>query len=204
MAFPLSLEIHHLKPTDNGDGWRVKTQPIFETFPDSIGPWVIAHLSNIEELSLDASEATPLGKIGHFFGGGMSLEGANMPRLQKLTLRNMLVCTELRDFLLRHLNTLQSVTLQQSYSMDYGVRNGPEHIFWYEPALAGAISSESQSPMTLTSFEICYDESEIDMMDLKNEEAGEILVSQVRRKMRTEPNTRPFFMPLWMKSMAAC
>ncbi|KAL4865476.1 hypothetical protein BDV12DRAFT_200114 [Aspergillus spectabilis] len=126
-----------------------------------------------------------------------------MPRLRKLTLRNIIVCTELSDFFVRHLATLESITMQEFYVLDWWHRNSADHIFWNElftvladactPAPEPPFISPSRPPTRLTHFELCYDEPETEMMDLDNTDIWHGLITPVREKMAAEPDARPFF-----------
>jgi hypothetical protein len=121
---------------------------MFDGFTSCLGPWIPNHLHNIEELTLNASEATPLGNTGHRYGSDISLEHANMPRLRILTLRNIRVYIELSDFLVRRLATLESITMQECYGLDWWHRPSPDHIFWNElfTVLADACTPAPESP----------------------------------------------------------
>ncbi|KAL4883251.1 hypothetical protein BJY04DRAFT_28863 [Aspergillus karnatakaensis] len=193
-SFTLSLD-----PISNADYWQINTEPIFVEFVGCLGPWFIAHLHNIETLILEAPESSPLGNTGHIHGIDISLKQARMPRLRILTLRNIIVCTELSDFILRHLATLESITLQECYALNWDYTLSPSHIYWGElfSKLADACTSlsgmSSRSPTRLTHFHLCYDEPGIEKMVSVPGNFWQDLLVQAREKLANEPDTRPFF-----------
>ncbi|KAJ1709163.1 hypothetical protein NYO67_8688 [Aspergillus flavus] len=100
----------------HGAGWMLNTFKVFYGFPDCLGPWFFNHLTSVEEFSFNPQESAPLGDAGQRHAFNISLRKANMPRLRKLSLGNIYLCVELKDFLLRHLDTLESISLHECYS----------------------------------------------------------------------------------------
>ncbi|KAL4982008.1 hypothetical protein BDW68DRAFT_66877 [Aspergillus falconensis] len=182
-SFKLSLQ-----PLDNGAGWRFNTTEIFPGFADRLGPWFTHNLLSVEEFSFDPSNSSVLGEAGQLYSHNMSLQGATMPRLRKLTLSNIIICAELRDFVLRHLDVLEEIILQECYAY----RAKEDWCFrWCSlfTALARA------KPARLRTFKLRYDESETEKLKAQFEDvwAGEDLIAQARTKLELEPHARAFF-----------
>ncbi|KAE8138534.1 hypothetical protein BDV38DRAFT_281843 [Aspergillus pseudotamarii] len=175
-----------LKQWDNGVGWMLNTYECFFGFPDCLGPWFFNHLTSVEEFSFDPQESAPLGDAGQPHAYNISLWKADMPRLRGLTLGNIYLCLELKDFLLRHLGTLESISLRECYSCSDCV--GGEGMSWSELLFALA----QKSPARLTSFSLHWDYHQEDLLDLEDNMADPTLVAQVRRKLEIEPSARGF------------
>ncbi|OGM47394.1 hypothetical protein ABOM_002580 [Aspergillus bombycis] len=175
-----------LKQWDNGVGWMLNTQEVFFNFPNSLGPWFFNHLTSVEEFSFDPQDSAPLGNSGQPYAYDISLWNATMPRLRKLTLGNIYLCLELKDFLLRHLDTLESIFLQECYSCREW--EGGEGMSWSE--LFSALAQKS--PTRLTSFSLHWDYDEGDLLDLDDDMADPTLVAHVQRMLEIEPDARVF------------
>ncbi|KAF5866531.1 hypothetical protein ETB97_011416 [Aspergillus alliaceus] len=174
-----------LKRWDNGVGWMLNTQSIFQGLPDYLGPWFFHHLSSVEEFSFDPRDSASLGNAGQAYCDDIGLRNASMPMLRKLTLTNIIICFELRDFLIRHLDTLESILLQHCYA--YKARQGEGWLSWSE--IFSALAQES--PSRLTSFQLsCADQDEL--LYLEDNYADPNLVEQVRWKLEVEPDVRVF------------
>ncbi|KAL4799981.1 hypothetical protein BDV19DRAFT_384819 [Aspergillus venezuelensis] len=83
-----------------------------------LGPKVFNHLASFEDLTFNANNAVKMGRIEHFrhLTEDTGLRDAHMPRLRDVTLTNISICAELREFLVRHLHTLKSVELHDCYA----------------------------------------------------------------------------------------
>ncbi|KAB8201368.1 hypothetical protein BDV34DRAFT_229330 [Aspergillus parasiticus] len=175
-----------LKQWDNGAGWMLNTYEVFYGFPDCLGPWFFDHLTSVEEFSFDPQESAPLGDAGQPNAYDISLWKANMPRLRKLSLGNIYLCLELKDFLLRHLDTLESISLHECYSC----RNwdGVEGMSWSKLFCALA----QKSPTRLTSFSLHGGYDQGYLLDLDDDMGDPVLVAQVRRKLEMEPDAMVF------------
>ncbi|KAF7590910.1 hypothetical protein BBP40_002216 [Aspergillus hancockii] len=174
-----------LKRWDNGGGWMLNTQSIFQGLPDCLGPWFFHHLSSVEEFSFDPRDSALLGNAGQAYSDDIGLRKANMPMLRKLTLTNIFICIELRDFLIRHLDTLESISLQHCYACHSW--RGEERLSWGD--LFSALARES--PPHLTSLQLgCADP--VELLYLDDDYADPYLVEQVRRKLEVEPHVRVF------------
>jgi hypothetical protein len=174
-----------LKRWDNGVGWMLNTQSIFQGMPACLGPWFFNHLSSVEEFSFDPRDSALLGNAGQAYCDEIGLRKASMPMLRKLTLTNIFICIELRNFLIRHLDTLESILLQHCYACHSG--RGEERLSWSE--LFSALARVS--PPRLTSFQLgCADQAELLYLD--DDYADSNLVEQVRRKLEAEPDVRVF------------
>ncbi|KAB8215523.1 hypothetical protein BDV33DRAFT_208228 [Aspergillus novoparasiticus] len=170
----------------HGAGWMLNTFKVFYRFPDCLGPWFFNHLTSVEEFSFDPQESAPLGDAGQRHAFDISLRKANMPRLRKLSLGNIYLCLELKDFLLRHLDTLESISLHECYSCKD--LDGVGGMSWSELfcALAG------KSPTRLTSFSLHWDDDQGDLLDLDDDMGDPMLVAQVRRKLEMESDAKAF------------
>ncbi|KAE8422261.1 hypothetical protein BDV36DRAFT_245457 [Aspergillus pseudocaelatus] len=175
-----------LKQWDNGAGWMLNTHEGFFGFPDCLGPWFFNHLTSVEEFSFDPQESAPLGDAGQPRAYDISLWKATMPRLRGLTLGNIYLCLELKDFLLRHLSMLESISLRECYSCRDCL--GGEGMSWSELFCALA----QKSPTRLISFSLHWDYNQEDLLDLEDNMADPTLVTQVRKKLEIEPDARGF------------
>ncbi|KAL2820260.1 hypothetical protein BDW59DRAFT_150950 [Aspergillus cavernicola] len=182
-SFNLSLE-----PLDNGAGWQFNWAEIFHGFADRFAPWFTDHLHSVEEFTLDPSESAVLGDSGQPYGHDISLADSNMPRLRKLTLRNIIVCVELRDFILRHLTTLEEVVLQECYAIQTW-----DAVTWYDLFTPLAQAFSTSSPTCLKSVKVCYDNPQDEMLDLNVEWSDPDLVARAQAKIAAEPAARAFF-----------
>ncbi|KAE8374833.1 hypothetical protein BDV26DRAFT_32064 [Aspergillus bertholletiae] len=165
---------------DNGVGWMLNTQDVFFGFSDCLGPWFFNHLTSVEEFTFDPQYSAPLGDAGQPYAYDISLWKASMPRLRELTLGNIYLCPELKDFLLRHLDTLESISLRECYSC-----NERGAMSWSE--LLSALAQKS--PTRLTSFSLDWDSTQEDLLYLDDRGADPVLMAQVRTILETKPNT---------------
>ncbi|RMZ41251.1 hypothetical protein CA14_001681 [Aspergillus flavus] len=170
----------------HGAGWMLNTFKVFYGFPDCLGPWFFNHLTSAEEFSFDPQESAPLGDAGQRHAFDISLRKANMPRLRKLSLGNIYLCLELKDFLLRHLDTLESISLHECYSCKD--LDGVEGMSWSELFCALA----DKSPTRLTCFSLHWDDDQEDLPDLDDDMGDPMLVAQVRRKLEIESDAMAF------------
>lgn len=155
-AFNLSI-----KAWDNGVGWNLNTQEIFYGFPEQLGPWFFNHLSSVEEFTFDARESSRLGVgYGDFRAHDISLRDARMPHLRKITLKHIIICPELQEFLLRIIATLETIVLKNCFAMisRYDSTSTSWHTFF--TALA------RKNPPCLTSFELICENTKDKMLDL--------------------------------------
>ncbi|KAL4993505.1 hypothetical protein BDV10DRAFT_198256 [Aspergillus recurvatus] len=182
-SFKLSL-----RPLDNGAGWRFNTTQIFPGFADRLGPWFTHNLLSVEEFGFDPSDSSVLGDAGQLYSHSISLQGATMPRLRKFTISNIIICAELRDFILGHLGNLEEITLQECYAYE----DKKDWCFRWRSLFTALARAE---PARLRTFKLRYDEPETEKLkaDFESVWAGEDLIARARTKLELEPHARPFF-----------
>ena len=182
-AFNLSLREY-----DNGAGWQLNTFSIFASFADCLGPLFFNHLASIEEFSFDSRKTGLLGNAGQAYCNDISLRACVMPKLRKLTLSNVFICLEVRDFLLRHTETLQSITFQDCFAT---VKNGwilGEGIHWRD--LCGALVQGAFTQ--LTAFQCVQGENQRELLGLDDKYVDPILVEQGKAMLSKTPDAKVF------------
>ncbi|KAL4880762.1 hypothetical protein BJY04DRAFT_218919 [Aspergillus karnatakaensis] len=217
-SFTLSI-----RPLDNGAGWNLNTKEIFWGFSDRLGPWFMQNLTDVKTLTFDPSETMPLGDSGDGYQShphDIGLRGARMPNLRSLTLRNLIICPELRDFILAHLDTLCSVSLHECYADEPHDRGSPGGFVWQnllsdladslEAAKAQAqaqaeadvsttcpVTMSTPSPPKLKpelcAFEITYEQTPRQMIRRDLPWIPARLMAQVEAKLESEPSAQPLF-----------
>ncbi|KAL2817354.1 hypothetical protein BJX63DRAFT_419620 [Aspergillus granulosus] len=193
-SFTLSI-----KPLENGAGWAFNTTQIFNGFADCLGFWFLENLDNIEELTFDPSYSAPLGKgePSQAYWHDIGLWHAEMRRLQTLTLCNIVICPELQDFLIWHLDTLRSITLQECYAIQPD-RDDPGVYAWrhFFPPLAEALVKEREEDPASgpNKFEVIYNKPQIKMLDLEDPSpyVDADLIARTKEKLAAEPDARVF------------
>ncbi|KAL2837190.1 hypothetical protein BJY01DRAFT_221278, partial [Aspergillus pseudoustus] len=175
---------------DNGAGWCVITQPAYSGFTEYLGPWFFQHLSAAESISFDPAETGTLGDTGDArFDSSIGLHDANMPNLRSVNFGNLVLCDELLKFLVRHIGTLESITLRDCY--------GFERVFYEEGHLRWKHLFKSliaASPSQLKSFEIINEDQDDKnkLLFLDSPWADKQLVDRAMTKIKNEPDVRPF------------
>ena len=182
-SFDLSL-----RRWDNGVGWTMITQRIFREFTHYLGPFFFDHLATVEEFSFDPRETGTLGNGGQPYCEDIGLRNTTLPRLRKLTLNNIIICLELRDFLVRHKATLESITLQDCFACDEQAWVYGEQIDWRE--LFTTLAQESFP--RLTEFEAVWSDSTLQLLGVDDTWADHRVVQRVREKLDREPDAKVF------------
>jgi hypothetical protein len=168
---------------ENGAGWCVITQPSYSGFAEYLGPWFFNHLHCAESISFDASETGTLGDTRDRYDASTGLHDANMPNLRSVDLGNMALCDELLNFLIRHAQTLESITLRDC--------NGFEGTMRWKQFFELLIAA---SPPRLRNLEIIHEDQNDKerVLFLDCNWADQSLVERVKRKIESEPGVRPF------------
>ncbi|CEL08938.1 hypothetical protein ASPCAL12083 [Aspergillus calidoustus] len=176
---------------ENGAGWCVITQPSYSGFAEYLGSWFFNHLRSAESISFDPSETGILGdmrdrydaSIGLQDAASIGLHDANMPNLRRVDLANLALCDELVGFLVRHSQTLESITLRDC--------NGFEGTMRWKDLFESLIAA---SLPRLRSLEIIHEDQDDKerLLFLDNNWADQSLVERARRKIESEPGVRPF------------
>ncbi|KAE8368069.1 hypothetical protein BDV27DRAFT_168643 [Aspergillus caelatus] len=177
-----------LRRWDNGAGWTMITQAIFRDFSHYLGPFFFNHLAAVEEFSFDPRETGTLGNGGQAYWEDIGLRNTTLPRLRKLTLNNIIICLELRDFLVRHKATLESITFQDCFASDEQPSVHNERIEWRE--LFTTLAQESFP--RLTNFQVTWADSLLKLLDLNDRWADPMVVQRVREKLDRDPDARVF------------
>ena len=177
-----------LRRWDNGAGWTMITQAIFRDFSHYLGPFFFHHLAAVEEFSFDPSETGMLGNGGQAYYEDIGLRNTTLPRLRKLTLNNIIICLELRDFLVRHKTTLESITFRDCFASDEQPSVHNERIEWRE--LFTTLAQESFP--RLTNFQVTWTDSLLKLLDLGDMWADPRVVQRVREKLDREPDAKIF------------
>ena len=177
-----------LRRWDNGAGWTMITQAIFRDFSHYLGPFFFHHLAAVEEFSFDPRETGMLGNGGQAYYEDIGLRNTTLPRLRKLTLNNIIICLELRDFLVRHKTTLESITFRDCFASDEQPSVHNERIEWRE--LFTTLAQESFP--RLTNFQVTWTDSLLKLLDLGDMWADPRVVQRVREKLDREPDARVF------------
>ncbi|OGM49717.1 hypothetical protein ABOM_001887 [Aspergillus bombycis] len=173
---------------DNGVGWTMMTQPIFGDFSHYLGPFFFNNLAAVEEFSFDPRDTASLGNGGQPYYEDIGLRDTTMPRLRRLTLSNIILCSELRDFLVRHKTTLESITFQDCFASGERPREYGQAINWRE-----LFTTLAQEPFSqLTSFQLTWEESQLQMLDLDDSWTDPGVAQLVRQKLEREPHAKAF------------
>ncbi|KAL4966554.1 uncharacterized protein BDV14DRAFT_171260 [Aspergillus stella-maris] len=177
-SFSLSLNC-----LDNGAGWRFVTQPMYLGFIECMGPWFFHHLQSVETLFFDPTESGILGDCDRY-SFILTFFDANMPNLRNLKLANFFICQELRDFCLRHYQTLEKITLHDCNA------SGHPGMQWED--LFAAITEPSFP--SLKKFELVHEHGEDKAKILYFEDywADAQQVQQAKDNIEKEPNARAF------------
>ncbi|KAL4866232.1 hypothetical protein BDV12DRAFT_199424 [Aspergillus spectabilis] len=184
-----------IRPWDNGVGWHLNTQQNFDGFADRLGPWFTEHLSSVEEFTLDPSNSSVLGNALQPYCHDISLRNSHMPSLRKLTLRNIIICVELRDFIIRHLETIEEVSLHECYAITgWANDSDSEALTWLDLFAALSKACSSSPTAALQTLDLSYDKSQLEMLDLDDSWAEiQDLIAQAGEKLATQPRARAFF-----------
>ncbi|KAL4789420.1 hypothetical protein BDV19DRAFT_374158 [Aspergillus venezuelensis] len=168
---------------DNGAGWRFVTQPMYLGFIECMGPWFFHHLKSVETLFFDPTESGILGDFDRY-SFILTFFDANMPNLRNLKLANFFICEELRDFCLRHNQTLEEISLCNCHA------SGHPGMQWKN--LFDAIT-ESSFPR-LEKFELVHEHGEDKAKILYFDDywADAQQVQQARDKIEKEPDVLAF------------
>lgn len=179
-------------------------------------------LTSVEEFTFDPSRHLALGALKKYPGHhdniedkyfayqlDMGLANASMLNLRKLTLRNINVCLEMRDFIIRHLDTLENVELHECYANNEGfvseenerddsaAENDPERIIWHTlfTQLTQELSRrKAQSlPIRLREFRVSFDKPELAMHDFYRPWVEPGLLARAEAKTKAEPGAKVFF-----------
>lgn len=173
---------------DNGAGWQLNTQSIYESFADCLGSLFYNHLASVEEFSLDPRNSGFLGNAGQAYCCDISLRAATMPKLRKLSLSNIFICLELQDFLLRHMESLGSIVLRDCFATIENTWVSGERIRWQD-----LFAALVQGPFTqLTSFELVRGESQRELLYGDKESVDPNLVEQIEIELSKNPDTKVF------------
>ncbi|KAE8372469.1 hypothetical protein BDV26DRAFT_301894 [Aspergillus bertholletiae] len=188
-TFLSQLKTFHLslRRWDNGVGWVMITQRIFRDFSHYLGPFFFHHLAAVEDFSFDPQETAPLGNGGQPYCEDIGLRHTTLPKLRNITLNNVILCEELRDFLIRHSATLESITFWDCFASDEPREYG-EPVDWGE--LFTTLTRECFP--RLTDFEVAWKQSELQMLELDREWNDPEQVQQVRDKLDREPDSKAF------------
>ncbi|KAJ0414902.1 hypothetical protein BJY00DRAFT_294250 [Aspergillus carlsbadensis] len=168
---------------ENGAGWCVITMPSYSGFAEYLGSWFFNHLRSAESISFDPAETGTLGDTRDRYDASTGLHDANMPNLRSVDLGNLALCDELVDFLVRHSQTLESITLRDC--------NGFEGTMRWKHFFESLIAA---SPPRLRNLEIIHEDQDDKerMLVLDNDWADREVVERVLRKIEREPGVRPF------------
>ncbi|KAL3467884.1 hypothetical protein BJX64DRAFT_124553 [Aspergillus heterothallicus] len=174
---------------ENGAGWCLVTQSSYSGFAEYLGPWFFGHLRSVESISFDPAETGLLGDTGDRYDFSIGLHDAKMPNLRRVHLTNLALCDELLKFLIRHVETLESITLRDCHAFRRTYFEEGElrwkHLF---KALIAA------APAKLREFEV-VDTDQHDkprLLFLDNHWADKSVVERAERKLKSEPDVRPF------------
>ncbi|KAL4886074.1 hypothetical protein BJY04DRAFT_178458 [Aspergillus karnatakaensis] len=188
-SFSLSI-----KEWENGVGWHMNTQQPFSGFADCLDYWFFNNLQSVEEFIFDVASSFVLGKAGQAYYNDIGLRSAQMPRLRELTLRNIIICKELEDFIVRHVETIEEISLQECHAIirreqyaDMEQRN------WLEffTSLTRTCSAPSAA---LQSLGLLYDKTQIEMLDFDDAwDALDELIEHAKEKLKVEPSAKAFF-----------
>ncbi|KAL3445546.1 hypothetical protein BJX65DRAFT_142804 [Aspergillus insuetus] len=168
---------------ENGAGWCVITQPSYSGFAEYLGPWFFNHLHCAESISFDPAETGMLGDTRDRYDASTGLHDAKMPRLRRVDLGNLALCDELVNFLVRHAQTLESITLRDC--------NGFEGTMRWKQFFESLIAA---SPPQLRNIEIINEDQDDKerLLFLDDNWADQSLLERAKRKIESEPGVRPF------------
>lgn len=216
-CFSLSTQLR-----DSDLAFCIKTMEGYITFTEYLGPRLLEKLTSVEELTFDPSRHLALGALkkypGYYYNVedkyfayqfDMGLANAIMLNLRKLTLRNINVCLEMRDFIIRHLDTLENVELHECYANNEGLvsdenekdnsaaENDPERIIWHTlfTQLTQELSRrKTQSlPIRLREFRVSFEKPELAMHDFYRPWVEPGLLARAEAKTKAEPGAKVFF-----------
>ena len=133
---------------DNGAGWNTNTCEVWSAFVGKLDDFFFNHLQRITSLTLKTSEEGPIGLEG-MNHAPLVLRPDHMPLLKTVHLEYMFLSPELRDFLVRHVSTLEELHLRSCLAeTDESMAEGGLH--WHE--LFDAVSSAG--PTKLRTFKV--------------------------------------------------
>lgn len=164
-SFSLSL-----RGWDNGAGWNLNTMYSFPPFAERLGSWFFDHLCSVADFTLEADESAPIGLHPGMNHAPLALRREQMPHLRCIDLKYIIVCAELINFLVSHLNTLESITLRDCSCSVNGLSDVESPPYWHHLFIALAEARSEQ----LKIFEV----SKVEMEWTTEEE-----IRKVRKKL---------------------
>lgn len=216
-CFSLSTQLR-----DSNLAFCIKTMEGYIIFTEYLGPRLMEKLTSVEEFTFDPSRHLALGALKKYPGHhdniedkyfayqfDMGLANASMLNLRKLTLRNINVCLEMRDFIIRHLDTLENVELHECYANNEGfvsdenerdnsaAENDPERIIWHTlfTQLTQELSRRKgrSLPIRLREFKVSFDKPELAMHNFYRPWVEPGLLARAEAKAKAEPGAKVFF-----------
>lgn len=200
----------------------IKIMEGYITFTEYLGPRLLEKLTSVEELTFDPSCHFTLGALKKYPGRHYNIEdkyfgyqldiglaNANMPNLRNLTLRNINVCPEMRDFIIRHLDTLEYVELHECYANNedflseaeqednHAAENDPERIIWHSLFTQLTCELERRRADSLRTplreFRVSFEKPSLAMHDFDCHWVDPGLLARAEAKAKAEPGAKVFF-----------
>lgn len=174
---------------DNGAGWNINKNEIYETFMPKLDEYFFNHLISVTDLVFKASANGPLGLEEGNSHIRLALNRNHMPALQKVYLEYILVGPELIDFVIGHKETLKSLTMRRCSADMYGGTNDIPWKTFFD-------SLRNAKPQKLRHLELLFDKVPLtreDNFDLEEDEAKvPAEVKQVRQILANDTSRRIF------------
>ncbi|KAL3475105.1 hypothetical protein BJX99DRAFT_230247 [Aspergillus californicus] len=169
---------------DNGAGWNLNKHEAFYGLTENIPFWFFDHLKSVERFEFDPADSGILGEAGDANCFPIGIFQATMPRIRSLKLANITICTELSDFCVRHIATLEAISLRECHAA------GRPWMSWggFFEALVAA------SPPRLRQLELVHEagDSKEEILDIDGYWADAGLVEQTKAKIQNEPEVQAF------------
>ncbi|KAL4861080.1 hypothetical protein BDV12DRAFT_204388 [Aspergillus spectabilis] len=169
---------------DNGAGWNLNKHQGYYGFTENLPFWFFDHLKSVEHFEFDPAASGILGEAGDANTYNIGVFQATMPKIRSLKFTNIAICEELRDFCVRHIGTLEKISLHQCHAA------GRPWMLWgdFFEALVEA------SPPRLREFELVHEngDSKDEILDVGGYWADKGLVEQTKAKIQNEPEAEVF------------
>ncbi|KAL5335529.1 hypothetical protein BJX70DRAFT_374955 [Aspergillus crustosus] len=165
---------------DNGAGWNLNKHLGYYGFVENLPFWFFDHLRRVEHFEFDPAVSGILGEMGE-----TGIFQASAPKIRSVKFTNHAICAELQDFLVRHMATLERISLYHCHATST------------EPATPWAEFLEAlfnASPPRLREFELVHEdgESKEEILGFNSHWADKELVEQAKAKIRNEPGAEAF------------
>ena len=174
---------------DNGAGWSINKVELYTVLMGKLGIYFFDHLTSVTELTIKAPEEGPLGLQGTSHAP-LELRKGQMPALRTLFLEYILIGQELIDFLIDHVNTLESLSMLRCSADVNGLAE--DGIPWSH-FFNALINAEFER---LCHFDLLSDKIPLTRAEKYGEEEDEVEVSEqvknVRQVLKDDENRRLF------------